>query len=254
MTPESDRDPPWWRTHFDETWFRLHKPLFPPELSRSEVAGMIELLGLPVGSSVLDVPCGWGRHTELLREAGFEAFGADLSSTLLRHARRHRRGRYASFPYAAAELRALPFPGGCFDAAVNVFTSVGLFDEDREELRALSEIHRVLTPRGRLLLETMHRDNVVCSFAEHDSWRLPDGTTIEAERSFDPLTGLSTEVWNWRRGGEQGEKRHVLRLRTATEIAVLLRSAGFRDIRWFGGWDGQPFTHRSSELIAVATA
>jgi cyclopropane fatty-acyl-phospholipid synthase-like methyltransferase len=39
---------------------------------------MLEMLGLHAGARVLDVPCGWGRHTVLLAEAGFDATGADL--------------------------------------------------------------------------------------------------------------------------------------------------------------------------------
>jgi len=245
--------PRWWRTYFDEPYYRLHEPLFPPERSRLEVAGMVDLLGLPVGSKVLDVPCGWGRHTVLLREAGFEAYGADLSPDLLGHASRRGRGRTRSFPYAAADLRELPFPDGFFDAVINAFTSLGLFDDDHEDLRALVEARRLLRRGGRLLLETMHRDDVVCGFAEQDAWRLPDGTRVRAERRFDPLTGLSHEVWHWQKGRERGEKRHSLRLRTATEVAGLLRRAGYTSVRWYGSWDGEPFTHRSPELIAIAS-
>ena len=52
----------WWRTYFDDTFFHLHDSLFAESASRAEVAAMRELLALPVGARVLDVPCGWGRH------------------------------------------------------------------------------------------------------------------------------------------------------------------------------------------------
>jgi hypothetical protein len=77
---------PWWRSYFDSDYFDLHDPLFDEARSRAEVAGMRELLALPVGARVLDAPCGWGRHTGLLAEAGCEVFGADLSPDLLRRA------------------------------------------------------------------------------------------------------------------------------------------------------------------------
>jgi SAM-dependent methyltransferase len=245
---------PWWRTHFDDTWFALHEPLFAPELSRREVAGIIELLGLPVGARVLDVPCGWGRHTDLLREAGYDAFGVDLSPALLRRAPRRRRGRSASFPYAAADIRRLPFRDATFDAAINVFTSLGLFASDREDVRALREIGRVLRPDGRLLLETMHRDEVVAAYAENDRWRLPDGTRVTAERRFDPVTGISHETWRWKKGRDSGERSHSLRLRTATEVVELVHRAGYHRIRCYGDWDDAPFDHRSASLILVANA
>jgi SAM-dependent methyltransferase len=177
---------PWWRHHFDDAYFALHDPLFTETASRQEVAGMVELLGLAQGAHVLDAPCGWGRHAGLLAEAGCEVFGADLSWDLLRRAPRaadsaEGSANSAEAPtntaeiraadsddvpadrplYAASDIRALPFADGSFDAVINVFTSLGLFLDDAEDVAALGEAHRVLRPGGALLLESMHRGDVV---------------------------------------------------------------------------------------------
>jgi SAM-dependent methyltransferase len=252
----------WWRTYFDERYFEMHDPLFSEERSRGEVAGMRELLALPVGARVLDAPCGWGRHTQLLAEAGCDAFGADLSYDLLRRADRQPRAGSARrwgmeldawlVPYAAADIRALPFADGSFDAVINVFTSLGLFLSDEEDVAALGEARRVLRAGGALLLESMHRDEVMASYAERDMWSLPDGTEVRVQRHFDAVAGVSHERLRWRRGVERGRKRHSLRLRTATEIDGLLGAAGFGDVEYFGDWDGAPFHHSSESLIAVA--
>lgn len=236
----------WWRDYFGDDFFDLHVDLFPEELSRREVAGMLDLLQVPVGGRILDVPCGWGRHTVLLAESGYDVVGADLSFPLL--------ARAPKGPvYAAADVRALPLPDASFDAVINVFTSLGLFLDDAEDLRALREAHRLLKPGGRFLLETMHRDDVIAAFAERDRWTLPDGTAVRVRRRFDPIKGISYERLRWRRGEAEGEKRHALRLRTAGEVDALIRAAGFDDVAYFGDWDGRPFTHRDSSLIAVAT-
>jgi ubiquinone/menaquinone biosynthesis C-methylase UbiE len=243
---------PWWRTYFDDVFFRLHDPLFTEEGSRREVGAMRDLLGLPYGARILDVPCGWGRHTRLFAEAGLDAFGADISTDLLARAEPGTRPRRAR--YVAADVRALPFADASFDAVVNVFTSLGLFLQDAEDVRALAEARRVLRPDGALLLESMHRDEVVAAYAERDRWRLPDGTEIRVRRRFDPVTGISHERWRWRAGETEGEKRHALRLRTATEIDALLRAAGFARIQYFGDWDGGAFERDSERLIAIARA
>lgn len=243
MIPDAPRG--WWRRHFDDDYFQLHDPLFPALESRREVAGMLELIGVPYGGRILDAPCGWGRHTSLFAGAGYDAIGADLSPDLLGRAP-------AGLARVAADIRQLPFQDASFDAVVNVFTSLGLFLDDAEDVRALAEAQRVLRPGGAFLLESMHRDEVVAAFAERDRWSLPDGTRIIVRRRFDPVTGISHEVMRWRRGTERGEKRHALKLRTATEIQGLLHTAGFTDVAWFGDWDGSPFEHRSERVIAVA--
>jgi ubiquinone/menaquinone biosynthesis C-methylase UbiE len=248
--PEPDYG--WWRHHFDADYHALHEPLFSEEASRQEIAAMRELLGLAHDARVLDVPCGWGRHTRLLADAGHAAIGADLSPALL--ARAQPPDHAAVPPYVAADIRALPFRSGSFDAVINVFTSLGLFLDDADDIDALREARRLLQPGGRFLLESMHRDEVVAAYAERDRWALPDGTQLVARRRFDPITGISHERLRWRRAGERGEKRHALRLRTATEIAGLLRAAGFEQVRYYGDWDGTAFRHDSERLIAVAEA
>ncbi|MEX0907573.1 MAG: class I SAM-dependent methyltransferase [Gemmatimonadota bacterium] len=235
---------PWWRTYFDAAYFAMHDPLFDEARSRREVAGMRELLGLHEGARVLDAPCGWGRHTCLLADAGCHAVGADLSLDLLRHAPRG--------SCAAADIRALPFADVSFDAVINVFTSLGLFLDDDEDIAALREARRVLRPGGALLFESMHRDDVIAHYADRDAWTLPDGTDVRVRRRFDPVTGISHERLQWRRGDQHGRKAHSLRLRTATEIAALLHAAGFHDVEWFGDWTGAPFTHTDESVIAVA--
>lgn len=238
--------PGWWRDYFGADFFHLHVDLFPEELSRREVAGMLELLRTPTDAHILDVPCGWGRHTSLFAEQGYQVTGADLSFELLRRA--------AAGPrYVAADVRSQPFADATFDVVINVFTSLGLFLDDAEDLAALREAQRLLKPGGRFLLESMHRDEVITDYAERDRWRLPDGTEVRVRRRFDPVRGISHERLQWRKGEAGGRKQHSLRLRTATEIAALLQAAGFDDVEYYGGWDGRPFTHRDSSLIAVAT-
>lgn len=244
----------WWRTYFDTTFLHLHEDLFPEEESRREVGAIIELLGLPTGARILDVPCGWGRHTNLLPSAGQQAYGADLSADLLERAVAD--GREAGLPlrFAAADVRALPFGDASFDAVFNVFTSLGLFLDDEEDIRALREARRVLRPGGKFLLESMHRDDVVANYAERDEWTLPNGIEVRVRRRFDPVTGISEEDLRWRWGDRRGRKRHALKLRTATEIDALLRAAGFEEVTYYGDWDGSPLRHDSPRVIAVATA
>lgn len=242
---------PWWRHHFDETYLRLHGHRFPEAGNRREVAAALDMLGLPLGSRVLDLPCGWGRHANLISEAGQEVVGADLSATFLARAAEDGHARALASRFTAADMRALPFRDGSFDAVVNLYSSLGLFLDDREDINALAEMRRVLRPGGRLLVETMHRDDVVRHYAPRDAWQLADGTEVRVRRRFDPIRGISYESLHWRRKRSKGQKRSAFRVRTATEMAGLLEAAGLRPTLWLGGWDGSPFNPGSARLIVV---
>ena len=146
---------------------------------------MRELVGLSQSDRILDLGCGWGRHLRLLREAGHDVLGVDLSLALLRRAREASEagepgdGRLTSAPVAAADMRRLPLRDASFDIVLNLATSLGLFLRDQPAIEALREMARVLRPGGGLLLEGMHRDDVAANFAPRDAWTLDDGTRVE---------------------------------------------------------------------------
>lgn len=233
---------------FDDAYRRLLAPFHSEAEARSEVAALREILGLAQDDRILDLGCGWGRHLRLLLEAGHDVVGLDRSLPLLRGVRQARK----PIPLVAADMRDPPFPHAVFDVVLNIATSLGLFLDDDDALAALAATRYLLRPRGHLLLEGMHRDDVVAAFAPRDEWMLDDGTRVRARRRFDAVRGISYEVLRWAgpRGG--GSKSHALRIRSATELMRLLERAGFRTVRTWGEWDGAPFAHDSPRLIVLA--
>jgi SAM-dependent methyltransferase len=237
---------------FDDAYHYLLAPFHPEAETRHEVASLRELLGLAQGDRILDLGCGWGRHLNLLRAAGHHVVGLDRSFALLRRARAEHVGGMGDVPpLAVGDMRWLPFRDGTFDVVINLATSLGLFRDDADAEASLVDAVRVLVPGGRLLVEGMHRDDVVAQYAARDRWTLADGTEVRVRRRFDALRGVSREVLRWRGPGGEGEKRHALRLRSATELARLLEAAGLELEASYGGWDGRRFRHDSERLIVV---
>lgn len=94
---------------------------------------------------VLDVGCGAGRDLAWLAAQGARVVGGDLSVGMLAQARQHGAGRLVRL-----DMRRLPFPDGAFGG---VWCSASLLHlPKRDAPSALAEMHRVLAPRGPLML------------------------------------------------------------------------------------------------------
>lgn len=245
------REGDWWEGYFDQHFLELYQPFLTPEVSGAEAEAVAELLSLEPGARVLDVGCGWGRHSLLLAREGMEVTGVDLSPALLREARR--RGEEEGIPvrWLQRDMRALGFDGE-FDAALSLFSSLGYFRDPADDLRVLRGMRRALRSDGLLLMECMHRDHVVRHFAERDWWEGPGGDPVWVERQFDPVEGVSREWLRWSARGEIQEKYHEIRVRTATEWAGLLAAAGLQVVGWYGGWEADELSPDSERLIVVA--
>ena len=110
---------------------------------------------LPAGARVLDAGAGEGQyahHFALQRYCGVDLAVGDVAWD------------YSRLD-AIADLSALPFQSGLFDAALHIVTIEHL----REPGRALREIARTLAPRGTLLVAAPHEWEV--HQAPHDYFR-----------------------------------------------------------------------------------
>jgi SAM-dependent methyltransferase len=241
----------WWNDYFDEDFLRIYRHLLPDREAPEAVASIVELVRLEPGSLVLDLACGWGRHAVELARLGLRVIGLDRSEFLLRHAR-HTAAPGESIEWVQADMRELPFRGG-FAVVLSLFSSLGYFVSDEEDVRVLQGVRTILDSDGYFILETMHRDASVREYAERDWWWGEDGERVWVEREFDPIRGVTRETLRWlRRDGTGGEKLHAARVRTATEWDRMLQAAGLRPVGWYGGWGLNPFEYTSESLIVVA--
>ena len=200
---------------------------------------------------MLDVPCGQGRHSHLLAEAGLRVDALDLSPTLLARARE--RGTGPTLRYHRGDMRQLPSKwAGRFDAVLNLFTSFGFFADPGDDRRVLMEFGRVLAPGGTLVWHGGSRDGVMARFLERDWWQTSDGTLHAQERRFDPLSGILTIESRWDGPDGAGTREHRIRLYTATRLAELCAMAGLIVEEAYDGWRDRPLTRRSSEMLLVA--
>lgn len=241
----------WWETYFDARYLLEYDPIFDPARDRREAARLLDVLGLPAGARVLDVPCGQGRHAHLLAEAGFDVTGLDYSAYLLGIARRRGTGR--TLRYVRGDMRRLPARWtGRFDAVLNLFTSFGFFLLPADDARVLGEFARVLRPGGTLVWHGGSRDGVMARFLARDWWRAGDGTLVAHERAFDPLSGILHIRSTWRGARGSGEREHRIRLYTASRLAEMCAAAGLVVEEAYDGWTGRALHRTSSEMLLVA--
>jgi len=109
----------------------------------------VEVLELAPGGSVLDVGTGTGAILPYLVERLGDglAVGVDFSAAMVARARRRvgKRGIGDKVEVVAADVTALPYPDGCFDAALATFA----FTSFPEPEKAMREVARVLKPGAR---------------------------------------------------------------------------------------------------------
>ncbi len=241
----------WWEAFFDSDYLSEYQPLFTSTGDRREVSRIVDVLGLPAGSRILDAPCGQGRHAHLLAEAGFDVDALDYSKVLIDVAKK--RGTGSTLRYTVGDMRKMPARWkGRFDAVLNLFTSFGFFDHPDEDERVVREFARVLKPEGVLVWQGGSRDGIMARFLAKDWWRGGKNRLYAQERSFDQLSGILTVNSTWSEGRTIREREHRIRLYNASQLSEMFRRHGLIVEQAFDGASDKPLSRRSSEMLLVA--
>jgi SAM-dependent methyltransferase len=177
------------KDYYEDLWERLPDDLRPPDLALRRDFALSEISST---DSVLDLGCGTGDLTAEIARSGAATVGVEVAEAAVQRAR----ARHPELDFQLAPIEGpLPFDDNAFAV---VFASE-VIEHVADTARWLSEVRRVLAPRGRLLLTTPN----------HGRLRLALGGL---ERFSEPL----------------GDHLHLY---TARSLRDVLTELGFGDVR-----------------------
>ncbi len=169
------------RQYYEDLWQSLPDVLVLPDFELRR-AFLLERLG--PGERVLDIGCGEGAFSAEIVRAGGVVIGVEVAQAAIDRARR----RHPDLDVRLVEIDgALPFDDGSFEL---VWASEVL-EHVTDTARWLSEVRRVLSPGGRLLVTTPSHGclRVALAGLERFSEPLGDHLHLYTERSLRATLG-----------------------------------------------------------------
>jgi SAM-dependent methyltransferase len=237
------------------------------ERTKREIDGIISLVN--PGRWILDVPCGYGRHSIELAKRGYNVLGVDLNGEHLKKANAEKEiNKYiiernnGACGFYRADIRDLRKSGHnknywSYDTIINMFYSFGFFKDEKEDRNVMKGLYSVLSPGGELLIHTDISPEMILKggnykMSEHRELR--SGRTLYIEERYDPVTKRMNGSWTIYGKNRRKEKLtpYSVRIYSSDEFRSMAIDSGFLEVNIYGSFDGRPFTPDCGEMIVVA--
>ena len=235
---------------FEEGTPYLHHPLLTAERTTQEIDFVEPLLNTGQGGRLLDMGCGFGRHSVELARRGYEVTGIDPSTTLISEAdcRASEIGVAVDFRTGLGERFRSDRP---YDGAICLFTSLGQIGEQGENSGLVERVYAALKPGGRFVVEVPQRETAVRHLKADEKFGEGNRATI-VSRVYDADTRVVSE--SFRVVNENDDHTYLLKYRLfdRDELEAHFEAAGFVIVSIFGDYDGASLNEEQAIMLLVA--
>ena len=250
MQNKKEKQPAWYEEWFGKEYLEVYAHRNHQE-AVSDINCVEKLLKLDKAGSILDLACGSGRHSLELARRGYNVTGVDLSHTLLEVARNSAAKQGLTIPFYQADMRTPPLEKP-FNFLINMFTSFGYFENDRENSRIFAAFYKSLVAGGKFLMDYINKDHVLDSLVPEDCKTQGDRTLLQ-QRSYNEKTRRLEKIITITHNNEERKFLESVRLYTLDEMVTMAKANGLKIEKHFGSLQADPFSPQAPRLVLVGS-
>lgn len=213
-------------TYFDGYYKEIWKKIIPDELTVKEVDFMTQYFNLQPGNKVLDLMCGFGRHSIGLAKKGIEVTAVDNLSD------------YTNEIESVAAKEKLPVqtikssiinyqPSKEYDLVICMGNSLNFFNE-HDTLTIMKKVAGCLKPNGNFIINTWSLLEIIAKGFKEREWSKEGELKflVECKFLFHP-TRMEAEHTIIAPDGKVETKKAVDYIFSVAEMESMLTEAGF---------------------------
>jgi len=170
----------WFDSWFDTKYYHILYKNRDYSEAENFITNLTADLKIDPNKSILDLACGKGRHSIFLNKLGYKTTGVDLSKQSIEHANQFKTPTLDFFVHDMREQ----IKNNSFDYVFNLFTSIGYFEDESDNLKMLNSIDSYTNENGVLVIDFMNANKVVSNLVL-DEVKVIEGITFTINRKVE---------------------------------------------------------------------
>lgn len=240
----------WYETFFDGIILDFWQKAIPPAYTQGELDFIKSHAQLMPGDAILDMPCGYGRHTLPLAQEGFALTGIDISSTYILRLREAAREKQLAIETIQADIVNHTIDK-TFDLAICMGNSIHYFDYPKM-LAFLQKINAALNHGACFIAHCGALAEVLLPVLKVRNWMEVDDILYFNHNTYDPQESLLKTDYRFMKNGLSEMKTAYHYVISVAELKRMLAKAGFSKINFFGDVKSAPLKWGDDQAYLVA--
>ncbi len=228
------------------------------EQTGQQVDFIIKALGLSGGERILDLACGYGRHSLELARRGYAVIGVDITEIYIDDATKSAKEEGLNAAFLCADIRELAFQEE-FNAVLNLADgAIGYLENDEENQKIFGVIARALKPGGKSLIDICSREHAELHFPKKH-WEIGSHGISLPAFEYDASAkrmlygGFGIRFGEIATPPESISAHSSTRLYTYEEVKEIFRGFGVETVAGYGEYDlAVPMHHKHLQQVIVS--
>lgn len=228
------------------------------ESTEQQLDFIIKALELTGKERILDLACGFGRHSLAFAKRGYSVTGVDITAAYIEDAVRNAEREKLSATFLCSDLRDLQFNSE-FDVVLNLADgAIGYLENEEENNKIFKVIARALKPGGKSLMDICSQEHALVHFPKKH-WEIGQNSISLPWFDYDSTTkrmlfgGFELSLGKPLELPSCLEAHSSTRLYSFAEVTELFDTLGVDTLSAYGDYDlAEPSDHKHLQLLIVS--
>jgi len=234
----------WFVDWFDSPYYHMLYDHRNDEEAADFIGVILQHLNLPEQAELWDIACGKGRHATAMHRLGYRVVGSDLSVNSIEAAKQTAR---AGLSFVVHDMRN-SMPNQLFDAAFNLFTSIGYFENINDNAKVFKAVADSLKMGGYFVIDFFNPYRISgCS----------GNTYVEKRGDIDfKITKQADgkvirKYIQFEKEGQAYQYEEAVTLLTEQDFDSFANATGFKRMNIFGDYQLSPYQKNQSDRLIL---
>ncbi len=234
----------WYKDWFNSPYYHILYKNRDESEAAMFIDNLIKHLKINKNDAIWDLACGKGRHSIYLNAKGLNVTGTDLATNNIEEANKSANDRLEFFVH---DMRT-PFRINYYNFVLNLFTSIGYFENKKDNLKVFKVVYNALKPDGKVVIDFFNCKRVVDCMVSEELKQI-DGIDFKISKSV--IDGKIVKRIEFRDNSKPVFFEEKVSLLNKSDFLTMANQCGFQLESEFGDYQLNPFDPDSSERLIL---